>query len=591
MTFTSEPMQGKYEMLSCYTAKITNPEREIIGREKEINSVLAGMLRPELANIILLAPAGVGKTSVVQAVMERDKKRLYLEVDLARMIADLDNTEMMAARIKQLFDEAEAFSKDEKIELVLFIDEFHQIVQLSAAAVEALKPVLAASGTRGIRVIAATTYDEFNQHVRKNQPLVERLQRINLKSPDEAVTVKILRGMAERYEILGSIPDPNTLFSLIYEYTERYMSSQSQPRKSILVLDSMVGWHRLTSDPLNARLLTKVIEESTGINVAFNIDALKIKDELDKRVFAQQMATRVVAERLQIAVADLYDHSRPISSFLFAGSTGVGKTELVKQMGSLLFGDFRDHLIRFDGSEYANPDSLDLFRKQLTERVWSMGHAILLIDEIEKMSGENIRLLLQVLDDGRLTDDFGRQVSFLNTYIVMTTNAGSEIFQTVAQYSSSDDGDGTMLKSRMKEIQRSIVQTQGNNRFPPELMGRIDVLVPFQPLSLETQRKIVINKLNNLGREVRTKHGYLLSVDKRVVEYLIDDQGDTDSDAGGARATIKKLTDEVTTKVAAFINADTGVKSKRIGVKIQGELVSENKGVRTSDAQVIVGGY
>lgn len=584
---SNEDIRARYKMLTSYTSQLIKPERPIVGRDKEVQSVLASLARPELSNVILLADAGTGKTALVQQTMLEDSKRLYLEVDLARMISDLENTERMAARIKQLFDEAERFSADEEVELVLFIDEFHQVVQLSAAAVEALKPVLAASGSRGIRVIAATTYDEFNQHIRQNQPLVERLQRINLNPPDEKVTIEILKGMAHRYGVLPYITDPNRLFSLIYEYTERYMTSQAQPRKSILVLDSMVGWYRSTNQSMDMKLLTKVIEESTGINVAFDIDAVKIREELNKRVFAQQMATRVVADRLQLAVADLYDHNRPISSFLFTGATGTGKTELTKQIGNLLFGDHRGHLIRFDGSEYANADSLDLFRKQLTERVWSMGHAILMIDEVEKMSGENVRLLLQVLDDGRLTDDNGRQVSFLNTYIVMTTNAGSEIFNTIAQYSASDDGDGSQLKSRMKEISRSIISTTGDNRFPPELMGRIDVLVPFQPLSRATQQRIVESRILQLAKEVAAKHGVQLRVSGKVVQYLIEDEGDTDAAAGGARGVIKKLVDEVTTKVATYINSHPNV--KKVAVAIEGTLASDDKTLRTSDARVVVG--
>lgn len=166
----------KYPCLDEYTAPVKKAEREIIGRDKEIHQLLAAMMRPELCNVILLGAAGSGKTALVQGAMLRDANRKYLEVDLARMIANINDTNEMAARLKTLFDETYDYCKTQNVEIVLFIDEFHQIVQLSAAAVEALKPLLADSGTRGIRVIAATTYIEFRKYILPNQPLVERLQ-------------------------------------------------------------------------------------------------------------------------------------------------------------------------------------------------------------------------------------------------------------------------------------------------------------------------------------------------------------------------------------------------------------------------------
>ena len=524
-------------------------------------------------------------TALVQAAMLKDDKRTYMEVDLARMIADLSTPDEMAALLKTLFDEAEQYSRGESEELVLFIDEFHQVVQLSAAAVEALKPVLAASGARGIRVIAATTDDEFDKHVKPNQPLVERLQRIVVNPPDRDTTVKIMRGMAERYGVDDQFYDDH-VFEMIYEYTERYVPASTQPRKSILVLDSMVGWHKYTGRPMDRALLADVLMESLSVNVAFRVNATKIKEDLDRKVFSQHLATATVAKRLQLVVADLHDKSRPASSFLFAGSTGVGKTELVKQLANLLFGDARKHLIRFDMTEYARDDSLDVFRTELTSKVWHTSHAVVLFDEIEKASPMVTRMLLQVLDDGRLSDATGRQVSFLNTYIVLTTNAGSEIFETIAQYNVDDTGSGEQLETRMKEIRRSITTTQGDNRFPPELLGRIDALVPFQPLSRATQTQIVTEKLRKFRREVMQKHGVKLMVDPAVIEYLIEDKGDTDSNAGGARAAIQKLTDEVATKVAAFINEQPG--HKALQVDVVGKMRSGDKSTLRGDAYVDV---
>lgn len=581
----TETLKDQYALLGAYSSPVRPAERDIVGREVEISQLMAALSRPELCNALLLAPAGAGKSALVQATMMLDSQRVYREVDLASMISGLTNLEEMAGLLTQFFAEAERYARDEEQELVLFMDEFHQIIQLSPAAVEALKPILAASGTRGLRIIAATTYDEFKTHIAPNQPLVERLQRINLTPTDKVTTIKILRGMAERYGV-GKLFYDNHLFEQIHEYTERFVPASSQPRKSILVLDSMVGWHRYTKRDMDRALLADVLLESINVNVAFRVDAVRIKEQLDSKVYSQDFATRAVARRLQLCVADLHDKTKPMASFLFAGSTGVGKSELTKQLGRLLFGDDQRRLIRFDMTEYAADSSLAAFKSELSSRVWQMGHSVVLFDEIEKASPLVIRLLLQVLDDGRLTDDNSREVSFLNTYIVLTTNAGSEIFKTIAQYESDDRGSGEKLKDYMKQIRRSITETQSDNRFPPELLGRIDAIVPFQPLSLETQRLIVKNRLKQMAQEVLSKHNVRVAVEPKVLQYLIDDKGDTESDGGGARAAISKLTDEVTTEVAAFINQYPSERTIRIDVV--GKLVSDNKTMLKSNARIEV---
>lgn len=524
-------------------------------------------------------------TALVQATMLEDTRRLYLEVDPSRMLAYAKTPENMAATLKAFFDEAEQYYRCEKHELVLFIDEFHQIIQLSDAAVEAIKPVLAASGARGIRIIAATTYEEFHRYIANNIPLVERLQRINLNPPDKETTVLILSGMAERYGVADQFND-DRIFQQIYEYTQRYMPASSQPRKSILVLDSMVGWYRLTGKKMDRHLLADVLEESAGVNVAFKVDGAGIKKALDQKVFSQDLATTAVSKRLQLAVADLNDKSKPMASLLFTGSTGVGKTELVKQLSNLLFGDNQRHLIRFDMTEYSEDSSLQIFRSELTKRVWDRPHSVVLFDEVEKASQMVTRILLQVLDDGRLSDDNGREISFLNTYIVLTTNAGSEVYRDIAQYAADDTGSGKQLKEYDKLIRRSISTTTGDNRFPPELLGRIDAIVPFQPLSLATQKKIVTKKLADLIKEIMVKHNTKVDISRRVLQYLIEDKGDTDSDAGGARGAVAKMTAEVTTEIAAFINAHPY--DKHISVDVVGNLVSDDKTLRTSDAYIKV---
>ena len=526
-------------------------------------------------------------TVLVQSCMEDDPERIYLEVDMAKMISDLSNPEEMAARLKALFDEAEAFSKSEGREVVLFIDEFHQVVQLSAAAVEALKPLLAASGSRGIKVIAATTYDEFDAHIASNLPLVERLARINIPQTNRRVTIEILKAMAQKYGVdQGMISE--SLYEQIFDYTNRYVPASVQPRKSIRVLDAMVGRHRYLGEPMDKKLLATVLKVEFGVEVEINVDATAIKAELDKRVFSQDFATTSIARRLQLCVAGLNDPSRPMASLLLTGSSGVGKSEVTKQLAKILFGDDQRHLVRFDMTEWGRDDSVDLFREELARHVWATSHCVLLFDEIEKASPLVVRLLLQVLDDGRLSDKDGRQVSFLNTYIVLTTNAGSEIYRTIGEYNADDHGSEETMRDYEKIIETSIKSEDGG-KFPPELLGRIDAIVPFQPLSRATLRKIMTKKLAEMVTDVKRKHGIHVTVDGRVLNFLVEDEARSDSDSGGARDMVRRMQRFVTTEIAAFINEHPH--ERNIAVNIEGTLRSEDVSILKSDARVVVQPY
>lgn len=523
-------------------------------------------------------------TVLVQSCMQDDPERIYLEVDMAKMIADLSNPEEMAARLKALFDEAESFSQSKDREVVLFVDEFHQVVQLSTAAVEALKPLLANLGSSGVKVIAATTYDEFNAHIASNLPLVERFARINIPQTNREVTIEIIKGMAEKYDVADEIFD-DSLYEQIFDYTDRYVPASVQPRKSIRVLDAMIGRHRSQGERMDKALLATVLRDDLGIEVEIDVNAAEIKAELDKRVFSQDFATTSIARRLQLCVAGLNDQSKPMSSLLFTGATGTGKTEVTKQLSKILFGDDQRHLIRFDMSEWGRDDSVDLFREELSRQVWATSHCVLLFDEIEKASPLVVRLLLQVLDDGRLSDKDGRQVSFLNTYIVLTTNAGSEIYRTIGEYNADDHGSEASMREYEKVIEESIKSTDGG-KFPPELLGRIDAIVPFQPLSRPTLRKIMMKKLSALKADVKRKHGIDLTIDKRVVDFLVEDESRSDSDAGGARDMVRRMQRYLSTEVAAFINEHP--EERVIAAKIDGTLRSEDVTILKSDARVVV---
>jgi ATP-dependent Clp protease ATP-binding subunit ClpA len=210
-----------------------------------------------------------------------------------------------------------------------------------------------------------------------------------------------------------------------------------------------------------------------------------------------------------------------------------------------------------------------------------------MLDEIEKASPSCTRLLLAVLDDARITDSHGRQVSMSNFHIALTTNVASEIYQVIGTYDPNDTGSASVMSGRLAEIRRALSQTAADGRFPPELLGRLDVIVPFTPLSRSTIRSIVAAKLKKLMDKARSIYGVWLTVDDDVINYLIEDRGSVDSNAGGARAAVAMLTSEVTTVLAKWlITRDPGTRAARIA--IEGQMASKDKGLLVGDAHVVI---
>ena len=514
-------------------------------------------------------------TALVQSCAIEDIKRHYREVDLSKMISELDDMDKLANLIKTMFAEASKYSREMGKEVVMFIDEFHQIIHLSKAAVEALKPILADSGTRGLRIIFATTFEEFEEFVKPNQALVERLERINIRGASKELVIKILKGMSKRYKV-DHLFYNDSIYELIYEYTNRYIPANSQPRKSILVLDRMIGWHRYSGRAMDFSLLADVLAESEGVNVNFKVKANEIKDRLNRKVLAQEFAVDAVTQRLFICVAGLNNPGKPMGSFLFTGSTGSGKTALAKEMTKILFDDNKA-FIRFDMTEFALDESLERFRDTLTNRVFENPNSIILLDEIEKAGKAITHVLLQVLDDGRLLDKYNREVSFVNSYIILTTNVASDLYSEMGDY-TSDTADRREVINRYMNLVKENLRTTSKEKFPPELLGRIDSIAPFMPLQEETLMKICIMELAKIKTRVRKIHNMDLIVTEKTVRFLVRDLLIRGSDSGGARQLLSIIDSNVNSVIAEYVSKYPY--NKQCVIDVHGEIASDNKNKR-----------
>lgn len=569
--------RDQFPTLNLYMRPLKAASRKIIGRDFEIMKGLAALSRYEMCNPLFLAPPGTGKTVIVQAMMLVDTDRVYYEVDLERILEDND-ADKMPAIVKRLFDEAEDFAQTQGVELVMFMDEIHRMIDLSPSSTEAIKPVLASSGSRGLKIIAATTNDEYLKFIAPNAPLAERFQRIDVEEPDRQTVISILRGFVERYGQSDHFPT-DRMFNTIYDYSNRYVPESVQPRKSIKILDEMFGWHKITKRPLDDALLADVIYSSTGNNVAFRVDVDNIESRLNARVFGQELAVRAIAKRMHTSIAGLNNSEQPMGTFLFSGPTGVGKSQLSKELAKILFGDAQRHFIRFDMTEYSEDRFIERFRESLTARVWSTPYCVLLLDEIEKASPAHSKLLMSVLDEARLSDRNGKEVSFRNAWIIMTTNAGAESFSNAVHYVTEDEG----LKHYENLIGRAIRE---DDSFPTELYNRIHAAVPFMPLLPKVKVKVIELNLAMLYTEVRRRHGVRIEASPRVIEYLAFNVVKKDTDDGGARGAVRAINDEVTSAVAEFINRHPGV--RKISLDVKGKLRSEDKFSNETDAKVVV---
>lgn len=552
----------------------------VIGRDEQIDNVIEILSRRKKNNPVLIGPAGVGKTSIVEGLAERIAagnvpakmaNMHIISVNINDMVAGSSLRGSFEERLKKVIDKAKSDPN-----IVLFIDELHNIVGAGSTdsennngdAANILKPALA-SGE--LKLIGATTTSEF-QRIEKDPALSRRFQAVQVPEPSTDVAIKILEGLKKKYEDYHHVKYTDDSLKLAVELSERYIQGRYLPDKAIDLMDEAGAKKALLVQPtdekslknqisaleakkaeaakaedydraaeikekiaslelqlksvdskntpeVTAKDIYQIIEQKTKIPMSElhadeaqkNLDLAK---KLKKNVIDQDRAIDVITDA--IARKQIFkDSDRPTGSFLLTGPTGVGKTELAKQLAIQLFGN-KEHLIRLDMSEYQDEMAVNKLigsapgyvgygeGGQLTEKVRHQPYSLILFDEIEKANPQVFNALLQIMDDGRLTDAQGRTVSFKDTILIMTSNAG---------FSDKLLEDGKVDQDKLISALE--------NYFRPEFLNRLDAIVPFNSLTEQDMGKIINIYLKKMSH-VLAKKGVTVEVSDEAKEFLAE---------------------------------------------------------------------
>ena len=579
-----EPGEKKLD-IEEFAYDLTRAAREgkldpVVGRDSEISRVIEILGRRKKNNPMLIGEPGVGKSAIVEGIAQKiahgdisaalARKRI-LSLDIASVVAGTKYRGDFEKRLKTIIKEA-----SENPDIVLFIDEFHTIVGAGGAsgsldAANMLKPALA----RGeFQCIGATTLDEFTKIVEKDGALDRRFQKILVEPTGVAESIEILRQLRSKYEEFHGLKYSDEAVEASVRLTDRYITDKSLPDKAIDAFDEAGSMVRLSTGRKKAEVsaedIATVVSKMTGIPVNKVAESegnriVKMRTRLKGRIIGQDEAIETVVRAIQRNRAGLKDPNRPIGTFLFFGPTGVGKTQLARSLAEYLF-DSEENLIRIDMSEYMEKFSVSRLigappgyvgyeeGGQLSERVRRKPYAVVLLDEIEKAHPDIFNLLLQVMDEGRLTDSNGRTVDFKNTIVIMTSNVGSREVQ--------DYGSGIGFATAGKNVEvdrRSVVEKAVRKAFPPEFINRVDEQVYFNSLSRETIEEIIDIELKDL-RERALKAGYRLTITPAAKRLVADAGYDP---AYGARPLRRAVMRYVEDPVSEFIINDRILVSRK----------------------------
>ena len=489
----------------------------VIGRDKELERVIQTLCRRRKNNPLLVGEAGVGKTAIAEGLARRIVEKTVPEVLANAVIYSLDMGALLAGtkyrgdfeqRLKAVMKKLE-----EQPDAVLFIDEIHTLIGAGAAsggtldASNLLKPALS---NGSLKCIGATTYQEYRGIFEKDHALSRRFQKVDVEEPSIAETVQILKGLKSRFEKHHSVKYTLGALNTAAELSAKYINDRHLPDKAIDVIDEAGAAQRILPKSKQKKVIgDKEIEDIIAKiarippkNISSDDrNALKTLDrDLKAVVFGQDKAIESLASAIKMARSGLGNQNKPIGSFLFSGPTGVGKTEVAKQLAYTL----GIELVRFDMSEYmerhavsrligAPPGYVGFEQGGLmTEAITKHPYCVLLLDEIEKAHPDIYNILLQVMDHGTLTDNNGRKADFRNVTIIMTTNAGAESLSKT----SMGFTQGKQVGDEMAEIKRL---------FSPEFRNRLDATVSFAPLSQEIIMRVVDKFLMQLEDQLHEK--------------------------------------------------------------------------------------
>tara|TARA_B100001142_G_scaffold100857_2_gene102956 strand:- start:222 stop:2516 length:2295 start_codon:yes stop_codon:yes gene_type:complete len=505
----------------------------LIGREDEVTRVVQVLSRRRKNNPLLVGESGVGKTAVAEGlaklivednVPEVLKGSIIYSLDLGALLAGTKYRGDFEKRFKALLAQ---LKKNEHA--ILFIDEIHTIIGAGAAsggvmdASNLLKPVLTSGH---LRCIGSTTYQEYRGIFEKDRALSRRFQKIDVNEPDVDTTYRILKGLKSRFEEHHDLRYSDRSLKAASELADRYINDRYMPDKAIDVIDEAGAFQRLQPVSKRKKLIQVTDMERVVAAIAkippkhvsnSDIDALKNLDvNLRMVVFGQDKAIDTLATAIKLSRAGLNEGEQPIGSFLFSGPTGVGKTEVSRQLAKIM----GIELVRFDMSEYmerhtvsrligAPPGYVGFDQGGLmTEAITKTPHCVLLLDEIEKAHPDVFNLLLQVMDHGTLTDNNGRQADFRNVILVMTTNAGAqEMSRASIGFTEQDHStDG------MEIIKKA---------FTPEFRNRLDAIVQFGALTPATIRTVIDKFLVNLQVQLDEKN-VQIHVDESAVDWFVE---------------------------------------------------------------------
>ena len=510
----------------------------VIGRDAEIRHMIRILCRRTKNNPCLLGEPGVGKTALAEGlarsivageVPEELLDQRVLSLDIAGMVAGTKYRGEFEERIRKVLDEVKRAGN-----IILFLDELHTVVGAGSAegAVDAaniLKPAL----SRGeLRLIGATTVGEYRRYIEKDAALERRFQPIMLQEPSAQMTLSILKGLRQRYETHHGLTITDEALAAAVSLSTRYLPGRFLPDKAIDLMDeaaALVHMESLGGDPkVGAEDIALVVSAWTGIPVTRLREEegeklRRMEEALSCRVVGQREAVEALSRAIRRSRSGLRAPERPIGSFLFLGPTGVGKTELCKALAEVLFGE-ESALLRFDMSEYMERHSVSRLLGsppgyvgheeggQLTEKVRRRPYSVVLFDEMEKAHEDVWNVLLQILDEGRVTDAQGRQVDFRNTVIVMTGNVGAKRLAA----------SGTRLGFLPFEQKRSgddALWEELRATFRPEFLNRVDEILFFHPLGEEELRQVARRMLGALSERMKTL-GLTLEAGEEAVAAL-----------------------------------------------------------------------